>query len=92
MRFWQTWTSWAFLRGYLTTSDGAPYLPKTRDELSVLLDTFTLEKAVYELGYELDNRPDWVFIPLHGIARLVGLQGSVVENESPGCLADTSYQ
>jgi maltose alpha-D-glucosyltransferase/alpha-amylase len=92
VRFWQTWTSWAFLRGYLTASAGAPYLPKTLDELQVLLDTFTLEKAVYELGYELDNRPEWVFIPLHGITRLVGLPGSIAENESRGAIADTSRQ
>jgi maltose alpha-D-glucosyltransferase/alpha-amylase len=38
-----------------------------------LLGALTLEKAVYELGYELDNRPDWVFIPLHSIAQMVGL-------------------
>jgi maltose alpha-D-glucosyltransferase/alpha-amylase len=31
-----------------------------------------LEKAVYELGYELNNRPDWVRIPLQGILHLLG--------------------
>jgi len=32
-----------------------------------------LEKAVYELGYELDNRPSWAFIPIHGISQIAGL-------------------
>jgi maltose alpha-D-glucosyltransferase/alpha-amylase len=72
-RFWQTWSSWAFLQGYLETSGSAAYLPKSTDELRDLLGALTLEKAVYELGYELDNRPDWVFIPLHSIAQMVGL-------------------
>jgi maltose alpha-D-glucosyltransferase/alpha-amylase len=72
-RFWRTWSSWAFMRGYLETSASAAYLPKDPDELRDLLDALVLEKAVYELGYELDNRPDWVFIPLHGIAQMVGL-------------------
>jgi trehalose synthase-fused probable maltokinase len=72
-RFWETWSSWAFLRGYLETSGAAAYLPKGIDELRDLLSTLVLEKAVYELGYELDNRPDWVFIPLHSISRMFGL-------------------
>jgi len=37
----------------------------------VLLDAFVLEKAVYELNYELNNRPDWVRIPLRGILQLL---------------------
>jgi maltose alpha-D-glucosyltransferase / alpha-amylase len=37
----------------------------------MLLDVFLLEKALYELNYELNNRPDWVRIPLHGIVRLL---------------------
>jgi maltose alpha-D-glucosyltransferase/alpha-amylase len=82
VRFWQMWTSWAFLRSYRTTSNDASYLPKDRGELRVLLDAFTLEKAVYELGYELDNRPDWVFIPLYGISRLVGLPVINAESKS----------
>ena len=72
-RFWQTWCSWAFLRGYFETAGGSAILPKNREELRILLDAFTLEKAVYELGYELDNRPSWVFIPLHGISQIAGL-------------------
>ena len=47
--------------------------PSIRDEpeLKVLLDAYLLEKAVYELGYELNNRPDWVKVPLQGILQLM---------------------
>ena len=45
-------------------------LPPTRDERQLLLDAYLLEKAVYELSYELNNRPDWVRIPLQGIRHL----------------------
>ncbi len=72
-RFWQTWCSWAFLRGYLETANGTAILPRGREELRVLLDAFVLEKAVYELGYELDNRPSWVFIPIQGISFIAGI-------------------
>ncbi len=41
-----------------------------------LLDLFEIEKAFYELRYELDNRPDWVAVPLGGLAALAGLGGA----------------
>jgi maltose alpha-D-glucosyltransferase / alpha-amylase len=69
---WQEWTSWAFLKAYLETAGESPIVPKDRDELKALLDAFVLDKAIYELGYELNNRPDWVTIPLHGIEQIVG--------------------
>jgi maltose alpha-D-glucosyltransferase/alpha-amylase len=72
-RFWQTWCSWAFLRGYLETAGGSAIVPKSRDQLQILLDAFVLEKAIYELGYELDNRPNWAFIPIQGIAQIAGI-------------------
>jgi maltose alpha-D-glucosyltransferase/alpha-amylase len=40
----------------------------------VLLDALLLEKAIYELGYELNNRPEWVKIPLQGIQQLLGAE------------------
>ncbi len=36
-----------------------------------MMQTFLLEKAIYELGYELNNRPDWVRIPLRGIKSIM---------------------
>jgi trehalose synthase-fused probable maltokinase len=58
------------LDGYLEAVD-PQLLPPTRDEVDQLLAIYELEKAVYELNYELNNRPDWVEIPVAGIARLL---------------------
>jgi maltose alpha-D-glucosyltransferase / alpha-amylase len=68
---WQEWTSWAFLKAYLETAGESPIVPKDREELKALLEAFVLDKAFYELGYELNNRPDWVGIPLHGIQQIL---------------------
>jgi maltose alpha-D-glucosyltransferase/alpha-amylase len=70
-RLWEQWTSSAFVRAYLETTAGAGLLPAAKDELEVLLTGDMLEKAVYELGYELNNRPDWIWIPIRGISQLV---------------------
>jgi maltose alpha-D-glucosyltransferase/alpha-amylase len=69
-QFWYSWVSTAFLNSYLATAGGASFLPKTKAELQVLLDSYLLEKVIYELGYELNNRPDWVEIPLRRILQL----------------------
>jgi maltose alpha-D-glucosyltransferase/alpha-amylase len=60
-----------FLREYLDTVEGSPFHPKTREELRVLLGAYVLEKALYEVTYEANNRPDWIGIPLAGIAELL---------------------
>jgi maltose alpha-D-glucosyltransferase/alpha-amylase len=70
-RFWHHSVSEAFLRGYLAESEGAAHLPSTREELQVLLDVYLLEKALYEIVYELNNRPEWVTIPLRGVLELL---------------------
>jgi maltose alpha-D-glucosyltransferase/alpha-amylase len=67
-RHWYRWVSSSFLRAYLKTAEGAAFLPKDKNELRVLLNVFLLEKALYEVAYELNNRPDWLRIPLRGIA------------------------
>ena len=60
----------AFLDGYYEAVD-ARLLPPGQDATGKLLSVFELEKAVYELRYELNNRPDWVGIPVAGIVRLL---------------------
>ena len=69
--FWHLWVSAVFLKAYLASAAPAPFLPRTREELAILLDAYVLEKALYELGHELDNRPDWVQVPLRGILQLL---------------------
>jgi len=67
---WEERARESFLAGYLEAVDSVlmpPGEPPTRTMLSI----FELEKAVYELRYELNNRPDWVGIPVAGIARLL---------------------
>jgi len=59
------------LRSYLAIAENAPFLPAAPEELERLLDVFLLDKAIYELNYELNNRPAWVQIPVEGILQLV---------------------
>jgi maltose alpha-D-glucosyltransferase/alpha-amylase len=70
-QYWQTWVSATFLKTYLRTSGSASFVPQSREELAVLLDAFVITKAVYELGYELNNRPSWLRIPLQSVSKLV---------------------
>jgi len=60
-----------FLGSYLESVAGAAFLPERREELEALLDFLLLEKAVYELGYEANSRPDWIEIPARGILNLL---------------------
>ena len=71
-RYWYLWVSAAFLRSYLQTAEPAGFLPRTDDELRILLDLYLLEKAVYELGYEASHRPEWIHLPVKGILQLLG--------------------
>ncbi len=70
-RFWVDSVSAVFLKGYLTTAGNASWVPQNPDDLELQLTTMLLEKALYELRYELNLRPDWVRIPLRGILDLV---------------------
>jgi maltokinase len=76
---WELAVRTAYLDGYLAETDQT-LLPPGRSAVERLLAVFELEKAVYELRYELDNRPDWVKIPVAGIARL--LDPDATENEA----------
>lgn len=62
----------AFLETYRRGAAGARWWPADADEERRLLAAFTLDKAVYELAYELANRPDWVEVPLGALERLTG--------------------
>jgi maltokinase len=67
---WEERARERFLEGYMQAVDPT-LLPAGQGAIDRLLAVFELEKAVYELRYELDNRPDWVGIPVAGIQRLI---------------------
>ncbi len=70
-RLWERSTSAAFLRAYFATMEGSAWLPADAAVLGTMLDAFLLDKALYELLYELNNRPAWVQIPLEGVLSLL---------------------
>jgi len=74
-RFWNLWVSVNYLKGYFGVTRKSAFLPKTLVELKLILEVYLLEKAVYELGYELNNRPDWVSVPIEGILEYLGEGG-----------------
>jgi maltose alpha-D-glucosyltransferase / alpha-amylase len=69
--YWYDWVSVLFFQSYCRTAGQAPFLPQSEDDRRVLIETYLLEKALYELGYELNHRPQWLSIPLQGIRRLL---------------------
>ena len=70
-RFWVNSVSAVFLKSYLSTAGAATWVPQNQEDLELQLTTMLLEKALYELRYELNLRPDWVRIPMRGILDLV---------------------
>ena len=70
-QFINRWIGAVYIKQYLVFATDAGFLPNTDEELQVLLEAFLLEKAVNELEYELNNRPDWVEIPLQRVLDLL---------------------
>jgi maltose alpha-D-glucosyltransferase/alpha-amylase len=68
--FWQDSAASEFLRSYRETVAGNPFLLPAPQQAQALLAAYLLEKALYELLYELNNRPAWLRIPLAGILAL----------------------
>jgi maltose alpha-D-glucosyltransferase/alpha-amylase len=73
-KYWYTWVSVEFLKTYLEIMAPTGLLPDNPDNLKILLDAFLLDKALYEVNYELNNRPDWVKVPLQGIIELLAAE------------------
>ena len=69
--WWAMWISGIYLMGYFEAAERHAFMPRDLSERRLLLDAFLLQKALYEVAYELNNRPDWVRIPLRGILSLV---------------------
>ncbi|MFC3197832.1 maltose alpha-D-glucosyltransferase [Parapedobacter deserti] len=68
---WYHYMSGFFIKAYLERVQGASFVPRESGDLDILLQTFILQKAIYELNYELNNRPGWVLVPLRGIQSIV---------------------
>ena len=64
LRAWRGWASAAFLRKYLQTTSGAPFAPASQGELKAMLTGYLIERTLHEIGYELEQRPEWLAIPL----------------------------
>ncbi|MEP7287035.1 MAG: maltose alpha-D-glucosyltransferase [Chloroflexota bacterium] len=71
-KFWQIWTSVAFLKAYIEVMEPTGILSSNTDEMDMLLRIFLLEKAIYEVGYELNNRPGWLRVPIQAIIQQFG--------------------
>jgi maltose alpha-D-glucosyltransferase / alpha-amylase len=74
-QLWSTYVSGRFLSAYLERLGTSRLIPGDRETLELMLRAFLLEKAVYELNYEMNNRPGWITLPLKGIERLLLNQG-----------------
>ena len=70
-RRWYSWVSSAFLKSYMELAGSAAFVPRSIEDIDVLVRAYLLEKALYEVTYELNNRPDWVRVPLHAIPQLL---------------------
>lgn len=64
---WERLVAAEFLRAYRDTAQGAEFLPASIADFRKLLDVFLLDKALYEILYELNSRPAWVRIPMLGM-------------------------
>ncbi|MGZ8919559.1 MAG: phosphotransferase, partial [Limisphaerales bacterium] len=69
---WNCVVSGVFLRAYLLALGKSEELPNVEADLPAMLPAYLLNKAMYEIGYELNNRPPWVKIPLQGVLHLMG--------------------
>jgi maltose alpha-D-glucosyltransferase / alpha-amylase len=68
---WETAVTAAFLSSYFADTHGASFIPADHTQLAALLELLMIDKACYELEYELNNRPDWLPVPIEGLLRLV---------------------
>jgi maltose alpha-D-glucosyltransferase/alpha-amylase len=70
-RTWENEMTSVFLKAYSHEANGSVFLPDDPSHFEKLLDVYVLEKALYELRYEINNRPDWIRIPLRAIVGLI---------------------
>src|SRR5690606_19397997 len=71
VELWYRYMSRVFVGSYLETVKDCAFIPADKVDLQILIETYLLEKVMYELNYELNNRPDWAQIPLKGLKSLI---------------------
>jgi maltose alpha-D-glucosyltransferase/alpha-amylase len=71
---WYHYMSGFFMEAYLKSIGNSGLIPSDKNDVAILLQTFLIEKSVYELNYELNNRPSWVVVPLKGIKAIAKSQ------------------
>jgi maltose alpha-D-glucosyltransferase/alpha-amylase len=79
---WYRYNAGIFLASYQRSVAGSSFMPTDPAEMELMLHIYMLDKAMYELGYELNNRPDWVAIPLRSIMELLASDKHVPAPES----------
>ena len=67
---WEAEASQVFLDAYFEAARDGGFCPENRADAARVVRFFMLEKALYEIAYELANRPDWVWLPLEALTRL----------------------
>jgi trehalose synthase-fused probable maltokinase len=72
---WNRWVSQSFLKAYFRASGSSGFLPQGASEIASLLRLNLMAKALFEISYELNNRPEWVRIPLAGVLQLLDPSG-----------------
>lgn len=85
-QLWYSAVSVAFLKAYLEAMGQSSLLPRDSDQMETMFNALLLNKAIYEVQYDLDNRPDWVVVPLQGVLQVLGagVVGATPETVSPG--------
>jgi maltose alpha-D-glucosyltransferase/alpha-amylase len=68
---WSRWAGASFLREYIEVASEGSFLPTDESDLNRMLTAYTLDKAIYEVDYEMNNRPDWLPVPLSGALRIL---------------------
>ncbi len=89
--FWQRAVAASFVRGWLGAVEGTPVVPADASSTARLLDLYTFEKAIYEVGYEMNNRPEWVDIPLEGVREILGNNEPVADAQRDAAGAAVSF-
>lgn len=76
----ETWVQVSFLKGYLNAVKQQEFIPQDRHEFFEALQPYIIDKAFYEIDYELNNRPDWLGIPLASVAEDLESGALIKEN------------